>query len=75
MDTDRNSSRLCIRASSCSCVWTPFNNGRNAASAVWRTVRAGTVAVGGGGELRKGAFCNGLDMRVPVIDVGVRDGS
>ena len=56
-ETDRNSSIFCIRASSCSFVWTPFDNGRNTASAVWRTVRAGTAAAGGGGELCEGAFC------------------
>jgi hypothetical protein len=37
--TDRSCSRLCMKASSCSCVCTPFNIGRNAASAVCKTPR------------------------------------
>jgi hypothetical protein len=66
VNTDWRSSRFCTRSLSCSWVCTPCSKGHKAASAVWSTVQAGTVAVGGGeaceGEACKGPFLRGLEM-------------
>lgn len=48
LSTYRKLCKLFNRPSNCSCVCTPCRSGRSAASALWRTVRAGTVVVGGG---------------------------